>query len=72
MFRLPSHPDKTYAALGRRLYCGADGTLSDEHIIPLGLGGRWVLPKSSCGPNFCATTRSDRGFLKAMSADSEG
>jgi hypothetical protein len=48
MFRLPSHPEKTYAAVNRCIYCGTNEKLSDEHIIPFGLGGRWVLPKSSC------------------------
>ena len=48
MFRLPTHPEKTYAAVNRCIYCGTNEKLSDEHIIPFGLGGRWVLPKSSC------------------------
>ena len=48
MFRLPIHPDKRYPAVNRCIYCGTDRALSDEHIIPLGLGGRWVLPKASC------------------------
>ena len=36
---------------GRCIYCTADGTpggLHDEHIIPLALGGRTILPKASC------------------------
>jgi hypothetical protein len=36
---------------GRCIYCAADGTLGglhDEHIIPLALGGRTILPKASC------------------------
>jgi hypothetical protein len=32
--------------------------LSDEYIIPFGLGGRWILPKASCGE--CA--RKTRAF----------
>jgi hypothetical protein len=48
MFQLPAHPPKTYIAVNRCIYCGASEVLSDEHIIPLGLGGTWVLPKSSC------------------------
>lgn len=49
MFHLPTHPKKTYAAVNCCIYCGTTEELSDEHIVPFGLGGRWVLPKSSCG-----------------------
>ena len=56
MFSLPTHPPKTYAAVNCCIYCGADGALSDEHIVPLGLGGRWVLPESSCAK--CAAKTS--------------
>lgn len=66
MFRLPPHPDKTYAALGRCLYCGADSALSDEHIIPLGLGGRWVLPKSSCAACAKETSAFERTCQRTM------
>jgi len=35
--------------VGRCIYCGTtDQNLSDEHILPLGLGGTWVLGKASC------------------------
>ena len=48
--------NKTYAPVGRCIYCGAStyaGTeackkLGDEHIIPAGLGGRLILPEASC------------------------
>lgn len=45
---LPEHPSRTYPAVGRCIYCGSTAVLQDEHIIPLGLGGRFVLPKASC------------------------
>lgn len=48
MFHLPDHPDKSYGPVNHCIFCNDDKILSDEHIIPLGLGGRWVLPKSSC------------------------
>jgi len=35
-------------AVGKCIYCGGLDELSDEHIIPYSLGGRIVLPKSSC------------------------
>jgi hypothetical protein len=35
--------------VGRCIYCGTThGVLTDEHIIPLGLGGKHILPKASC------------------------
>jgi len=48
VFRLPEDQQKEYLALDRCMYCGVTTNLTDEHIIPLGLGGRIILPKSSC------------------------
>jgi hypothetical protein len=56
MFSLPAHPDRKYDAVYRCIYCGSEDNLSDEHIVPFGLGGRWVLPKASCAS--CAKTTS--------------
>jgi hypothetical protein len=40
---------RVYDPVGFCIYCGAnDGPLTDEHPIPDGLGGRHILPKSSC------------------------
>lgn len=42
--------------VGSCIYCGATGEevdLTKEHVIPLALGGRYILPKSSCKD--CAT-----------------
>ncbi len=33
---------------GECIYCGAVGKLSDEHIVPLSLGGNAILPRASC------------------------
>ncbi|AOF89489.1 HNH endonuclease [Sinorhizobium sp. RAC02] len=33
----------------RCIYCGdREGPFSKEHVIPYGLGGTWILPRSSC------------------------
>ena len=48
MIDLPAHEPKTYRAVDRCIYCGSDDALSDEHLFPFGLGGRWVLPNGSC------------------------
>lgn len=57
-----------FEAVDRCIYCGAvDAPLSDEHIVPFGLGGKLILPKSSC--DSCAKITSQfeqkvmRGFL---------
>ena len=53
--------------VGVCIYCGRTEDLSDEHIIPLALGGRLVLPEASC--SICAALTSAfegsvcRGFM---------
>ena len=53
---------------GACIYCGAtEGRLTDEHVVPKGLGGTLVLPQASCDD--CARLTSQfemrvlRGFL---------
>lgn len=45
-----SLPSKQYPHLHRCAYCATTTGLSNEHIIPFGLGGRLVFPNSSCEP----------------------
>jgi hypothetical protein len=66
--QLPRAPQITYPPINHCIYCGNEkDTLSDEHIIPFGLNGNFVLPKSSCAE--CAQITSEfeckvlRGFL---------
>jgi hypothetical protein len=42
-------PDKVIRRIGRCIYCDRIDSLSDEHIIPRGLNGRFVLAAASCG-----------------------
>jgi hypothetical protein len=61
--------EKTLRAnsVGCCIYCGATKDLTDEHIIPLALGGNYVLPDASCIA--CAAITSEfegrvlRGFM---------
>jgi len=39
----------TYGGVGRCIYCGSTGDLREEHIIPLSLGGEFVMLDASCG-----------------------
>jgi len=41
--------DITYKHIGYCIYCGTTSNLRREHIVPLGLSGTAVLPKSTCG-----------------------
>lgn len=34
--------------IGACIYCGSESELQDEHIVPLGLSGEWVLEDASC------------------------
>jgi hypothetical protein len=39
----------TFPPVGTCIYCGTkDGEMTDEHIVPFGLGGNVILPKASC------------------------
>lgn len=63
---LPKPEPRTYAPFGKCVYCGSAKDLSDEHIIPFGLGGRWVLPKASCDVCNVKTSRVERTCLRTM------
>ena len=63
---LPKPEPRTFAPCGRCVYCGAITELSDEHIVPFGLGGRWVLPKASCSVCSVKTSRIERTCLRTM------
>lgn len=45
---LEVHNTTRGAVVGECIYCGSDDGLSDEHVIPLSLGGNFVLPLASC------------------------
>ena len=47
---------KEMANIGRCIYCGSTDDLREEHIIPFGLNGSWVLLNASC--NRCADITS--------------
>lgn len=63
---LPTQAVRTYASANICIYCGATERLSDEHIIPLGLGGRLVLPRASCGKCAALTSAFEGTVLRTM------
>jgi len=63
---LPLHANKKYKPVGICIYCGSKENLGDEHIVPLGLGGRWILPDSSCAECAAITAQFEGVCLRTM------
>lgn len=50
--------------IGRCIYCGSTDNLTDEHIVPKGLGGPWQLLKGSCKVCNRITSAFERSVLR--------
>jgi hypothetical protein len=50
--------------LGQCIYCGSRRDLTDEHILPLALGGALKLPKSSCKNCATITGKLEQALLR--------
>jgi hypothetical protein len=61
-----SHKRAMYPPVGYCIYCGIDAELTDEHIIPFGLGGREILPEASCKTCANETGRVEHRVLRGM------
>ena len=57
---------KFYEPVSRCIYCGSTDNLTDEHIVPFGLGGAWVLPESSCPKCQKITCKVEDACLRKM------
>ena len=56
---------RRYPPVGKCIYCQRDGVpLSDEHIIPYGLNGDFILPKASCRTCADVTSGIERELLR--------
>jgi hypothetical protein len=53
-------------AADRCIYCGQTEGLSDEHVIPFGLGGTLYVPRASCQACAAITSRFERAVLKGF------
>ncbi len=57
--------NQVLGTIGKCIYCGVtDSPLSDEHILPLGLGGKWVLRRASCGQCQDITSQIELSVLR--------
>src|SRR5665213_1960681 len=59
----------TFPPVGACIYCGATEGLTKEHIIPLGLGGQFVLPAASCPACSKITSDFERKVLRGFMLD---
>jgi hypothetical protein len=55
---------KRYLPYGECIYCGTKDNLTNEHIIPYGLGGTLELPQSSCVRCAAETSKVERAVLR--------
>jgi len=63
---IEAHHTYRFPSVGECIYCGATDELSDEHIIPLALGGNLVLPDASCKKCAAITSRIERDILRGF------
>src|SRR5271169_2001834 len=71
MFWSPSSSKRMprrFDPIGRCIYCGATPPtpLTQEHVMPQGLGGGIILPKSSCDPCRQITQKIEELCLRKM------
>lgn len=64
---VPTSQSKVFPSPGRCIYCGdTQSKLTDEHIVPLSLGGTWVLKKASCTPCAEETARFEGNCARGI------
>jgi len=54
---------------GLCIYCGRTEALTDEHVVPFGLGGNLVLPDASCSECNKLTSAFERRVLRGFMED---
>ncbi len=54
--------------IGECIYCGSMDNLSDEHIVPYSLNGRWILAKASCPACAAITSKFEREVTRNLLA----
>lgn len=65
-----THGPTIIATKGECIYCGAKDTrLTDEHILPLALGGQHIIADASCGACAKITSRFERHVARGLWGD---
>jgi hypothetical protein len=65
-----SHGPTIIASKGACIYCGAKGVrLTDEHAVPLSLGGQHIIRNASCDSCADITTKFERDVAREMWGD---
>ena len=57
---------KVLKTVGECIYCGSTEDLSEEHIVPYGLGAEWVLEKASCRKHRDITSKFEMEILRKL------
>lgn len=63
---LPIQASMQHPIIGSCIYCGSKSKLSDEHVLPYGLGGKLVLKKASCVDCARVTARLEERLLRGQ------
>ena len=65
-----SHGPTRFSSKGRCIYCGRDDVnLTDEHVVPLSLGGQHVIEGASCSSCAKIATKFERDVAREMWGD---
>lgn len=65
-----SHGHTRVESKGTCICCGTrDGVLTDEHVVPLSLGGQHILVRASCRSCADITTKFERDVARDMWGD---
>lgn len=60
----PRIPTQRFPAVEKCIYCDGASGLTDEHVIPLGLNGPFILPKATCEVCADVTKRIEDHLLR--------
>jgi hypothetical protein len=63
------HNATRYGPIGACIYCGVTDALTEEHVVPLGLGGRLILTAASCPRCEKITSAFERKVLRGFMLD---
>jgi len=65
----PPTMSPTFSPVCKCIYCGREDQLTDEHVVPLALGGDLILPKSSCKTCNTITSKFELNVLRGYMSE---